>query len=104
MIDIKEAIVIEKGKTYVIELDEPMTRAHMESIMDTWRKVTKSNCVILDSRAKIARNLDEVHLREEIAKQIEMFGILPSDDTTEDEIKMFKVMREAAAKIARGEL
>lgn len=55
-------------------------------------------------RRSCARCYELKALREDIAQKIEAFGLLPSDETTQEEVKMFHVMRRAAAEIARGNL
>lgn len=67
---IKEAITIESGKTYVVELEQPVTREQIKMMYEMWKKQTGSKVIFLD-RAKIARNgVDETALREKIANEI----------------------------------
>lgn len=69
-IPINRPITIEEGKTYVIEVDKPITLDRIEKIQQMWADSTKSKCVILDAGAKIAREQNEADLREQIANEI----------------------------------
>lgn len=91
---IKEAITIESGKTYVVELEQPVTREQIKMMYEMWKKQTGSKVIFLD-RAKIARNgVDEAALREQIAQEIEAAVIEVAGNSA-------ATMRQAAT-IARG--
>lgn len=96
-IPINRPITIEEGKTYVIEVDKPLTLDRIEKIQQMWADSTKSKCVILDAGAKVAREQNEADLREQIAKEIE------ARSTGADKLVWMNDALKNCAAIARGE-
>jgi len=51
----QKALIIEPGKTYVIEVPDYVTTEEYEHLRDTWRELTHSNAVIFADGWRVAR-------------------------------------------------
>ena len=51
----QKALIIEPGKTYVVEIPDDIATADYEQLADVWRGATNSKVVILTGGAHVAR-------------------------------------------------
>lgn len=51
----QKALIIEPGKTYVIDVPAYVTTEEYENLRDTWREMTHSNAVIFTEGMRVAR-------------------------------------------------